>query len=1287
MASLKEFSQQQNTQQNQATETSGLSDFMSKVKGWLSFSDKKEDDKKEIKVDIDKTKFEFGTKPPQMQTSKTGTQSLSEFSQGKAKKEKEKSTLGSAWQWTSKQISKPIGVSAKTFRGTGEVIGSLMAIASPRVSAEKGFKAAAESFVRAQKGVWDVLRGEEETDFLREMAKAGIKTNKLDRILGIGANIMLDPLWIAKPVKAVKGIAKLTKLDKPIKAGAKAIKEIPKVKQLKSLFTTTTGNKEFDSIVKGFRALKESREGGFIDDAVKLQKDIKIFKKSGIKNGEELIVEGLENRASLFKAVPKAIKGVEKVGEKVAGKIPQVDPRIIKEVDKLRGTYSGLLERAKEVGLKVGDIKEYAPRIVTKESFATKIKKEFGLGAREFGKGAIETKTQAFLEFTGKSGKKIQGTAKGLKLKNYDYLDNAGKITKEYKPGFRINSFVDKTGEVFKITGRETQKKIRLIKGGKYADLYEKSPAIQLAVKGQMYAKAITSQEFAGAVKKFALKEGGVAVKHSALKGIKFLPEQAKVIDNYYQTIKPEELKVIIRGFDKVQNLWKAQALVSPSYHIRNEVGNLWNNFIAGVNPWAYAKATKMQAMPILKKYVDKAGFVKISNKMDNYVKSVAKEINEMKKLGVIDQGWYAKDIGEEVLQRVEGIGKWKSGINPLHQQNYLFQLNKKTGSAIENNARIAHYLSKRASGLSPEKAAESVKKFLFDYGDLTSFEKNIMKRVFPFYCVPISHEILTKSGWKKYDKLKKGESVLTSTIKGMLEWQRLEDVAVFDYDGVLKKFERKCGKFLFTNDHRWLTETTKTTIKNKEYGGTRQIKRTYELNTSDIIPLTGKYTNKKHLLSPRLIAILGWVVTDGYFRWRGNHCEMVIYQHPKKFLKDVEILTGTKRRKPHPQSGVCAVPVALKDIKKINTIFKDKKDLPKIITKLSNEEIDLMYLAMMRAEGYCTQRIKNGYISKQKGFSQDPIKNKYVADAFQILLFLRGMIGNISQKGINLKTTRYLKVSGGIKEEYYKGKIWCPKTKNGTWIMRNGGSMIITGNTWTKKNLPIQLEGLITQPAKYALPHKIIKEIESGVEVPNEKYMSSYITENIPVRMRTNKEGNTEYFLLANWLPYASAIDVLSQPLDTVLQMATPLLKTPIEMWANQSMFWRNTLGEYQEIERKRGTPYGEFGLPFVGSTLMRKKNIQLLRNVRILNDINKWIDKQDPTKTKNEWTVKLMETLVGRAGTYDVGKSKYFYDMDTRNRINELEQAIKDAKKKRYTEKAKKLRSELIEFQQMRR
>jgi len=241
---------------------------------------------------------------------------------------------------------------------------------------------------------------------------------------------------------------------------------------------------------------------------------------------------------------------------------------------------------------------------------------------------------------------------------------------------------------------------------------------------------------------------------------------------------------------------------------------------------------------------------------------------------------------------------------------------------------------------------------------------------------------------------------------------------------------------------------------------------------------------------------------------------------------------------------------------------------------------------------------------------------------------------------------------------------------------------------TWTRKNLPLQISSLITDPAKFTIPYKIIDAIESDVEKPNEKFMSTYIKESVPVRIKTNKKGNTEYFMLGNWLPYASAIDLLSQPVDTFISMLTPGIKIPIELMTNTSLFFKNTMGDRAKISAYPGQRE-EIWTPLTGKTLIQKNYTNMLRNIRILNDINKWIDSSDPTKTKDSWQVKLMNTLLGRAGTYDVGKSKYFYDRDTDEYIRGLESALKDANKKGYSGKdeALKIRKELIELKRTRR
>lgn len=55
-------------------------------------------------------------------------------------------------------------------------------------------------------------------------------------------------------------------------------------------------------------------------------------------------------------------------------------------------------------------------------------------------------------------------------------------------------------------------------------------------------------------------------------------------------------------------------------------------------------------------------------------------------------------------------------------------------GSGIENHAKITLFMDQVKKGHSFDEAAKTVKQFLFDYGDLTDIERNVFKRVIPFY-------------------------------------------------------------------------------------------------------------------------------------------------------------------------------------------------------------------------------------------------------------------------------------------------------------------------------------------------------------------------------------------------------------------------------------------------------------------------------------------------------------------------------------------------------------------------
>jgi len=99
-----------------------------------------------------------------------------------------------------------------------------------------------------------------------------------------------------------------------------------------------------------------------------------------------------------------------------------------------------------------------------------------------------------------------------------------------------------------------------------------------------------------------------------------------------------------------------------------------------------------------------------------------------------------------------------------------------------------------------------------------------------------------------------------------------------------------------------------------------------------------------------------------------------------------------------------------------------------------------------------------------------------------------------------------------------------------------------------------------------------------------------------------------------------------------------------------------------------------------------MRRKTAHLVRNIRILNDINKWTKKADKDEPENSVWVKALNTLFGKAATYDIKSARYFYQRETENRVSELEASIKKLKKEGNKEKAQQLIEELKKFKKER-
>jgi len=209
------------------------------------------------------------------------------------------------------------------------------------------------------------------------------------------------------------------------------------------------------------------------------------------------------------------------------------------------------------------------------------------------------------------------------------------------------------------------------------------------------------------------------------------------------------EMDKYVKWFDAVQNPWKMWTLaIRPSYHMRNVAGNLWNAYtVAGVkNPKAFMDAARMQMSALYRNDPKMAAQVGMFNwgakvKIKGGGEKTYKEIyDEAVERGILGKGQYG--VGSDIQMNLERQLERTAGANRKTLQdfitpsgeNVLLQKGFQVGNMMEDNARLATFFDVFKRTGSFDEAAQMTKRALFDYSDLSGFERTVMKRLFPFY-------------------------------------------------------------------------------------------------------------------------------------------------------------------------------------------------------------------------------------------------------------------------------------------------------------------------------------------------------------------------------------------------------------------------------------------------------------------------------------------------------------------------------------------------------------------------
>lgn len=218
----------------------------------------------------------------------------------------------------------------------------------------------------------------------------------------------------------------------------------------------------------------------------------------------------------------------------------------------------------------------------------------------------------------------------------------------------------------------------------------------------------------------------------------------------------PKEASSMLEFMDAMTNMFKKNKLLSPGFQLRNVLGNGTNMWLSGMS------------FPDILKYSRKSAYTlkhgqAIFEKATNGIALTAKEQSiyddfaEFVKLGFEDMGSKVQDLHPELWDAKAQLNHWEVfkkaraknpnmkptvldvASFPKNQYDKLVAMNMKMNQAQDSVYRLAmlKYAKEHPEFLVKGDyldAADAVRKTLFDFSDLSVNERDVLRKIIPFY-------------------------------------------------------------------------------------------------------------------------------------------------------------------------------------------------------------------------------------------------------------------------------------------------------------------------------------------------------------------------------------------------------------------------------------------------------------------------------------------------------------------------------------------------------------------------
>jgi hypothetical protein len=207
---------------------------------------------------------------------------------------------------------------------------------------------------------------------------------------------------------------------------------------------------------------------------------------------------------------------------------------------------------------------------------------------------------------------------------------------------------------------------------------------------------------------------------------------------------------------------------------------------------------------------------------------------------------------------------------------------------------------------------------------------------------------------------------------------------------------------------------------------------------------------------------------------------------------------------------------------------------------------------------------------------------------------------------------------------------------------------------SWSRKNIPFQLESIVTRPSRIARFGSAVYSFNGWDQPEEERYLNQWMKSQAPLRVRKNsKTGKYEYFVFKNWLPLADIHDIVD-PIQWSLQSLNPFIKVPLETIFNINLFTR------RKLDRLNSWTKGEREIVF--GEKVPKKVAHLLKSLRPVNTMHQLIDNPQDLDMMSQ----LTRFMAGKMYTLDVDRSLQEFSYLTGQLAQDRGAALKAAQRR---------------------